>query len=105
MEFITENMINEISDETLNIIADIREFSDDLTPPSRPKTELSAEIAQQTADFIASGGVITYLPYDDTAEREARRDEYRVSINGEANEEGNSIALTWVDILEEGERC
>ena len=53
-----------------------RELIEDLTlgdsVNQQSKEQQRAEIARLTEEFLAGGGEITYLPYDDTAEREAR---------------------------------
>lgn len=53
-----------------------RELIEDLTlgdsVNQQTKAQQRAEIARLTEEFLANGGEITYLPYDETAEREAR---------------------------------
>lgn len=53
-----------------------RELIEDLTlgdsVKRQDKDQQRAEIARLTEEFLARGGEITYLPYDDTAEREGR---------------------------------
>ena len=41
------------------------DWSDDLiAPPIKDKSALRAEIARQTEEFLANGGVIQKIPYD-----------------------------------------
>lgn len=78
MSFITD--FETISEDTLDFLfpVDYDEMQDDLVPPTRPKTEESAEIAALTAEFLANGGEIQYIPYDPTEELLAQRLEYGV---------------------------
>lgn len=76
MDYLTDN--NVFTDEIIDIISDLREYSDDLSPPVRPKTEQSAEIAELTDKFLAAGGVIQQIPYDPTNEIIANREEYTI---------------------------
>ena len=68
------------NDDTLDMLfpENFDEMQDDILPPTRPKTEESAEVAKLTEEFLARGGEIQYIPYDPTEELIAQNLEYGV---------------------------